>query len=449
MESIETSNSNRPEPPAGWQPERAFASPEHLELLNQSRDGCQPDKVRQQAKTDLIRANWGLITSWTRRFAGTSFEDDVIQAGAWALSRSIDGFDPGAGVRFSTYATQAIRGAVSREAGEHLSPIRLPIGVRWSISRAKRVAGSLEARLNQPPTDRDLCDALGWDPASLEELRSQDYLVRSVASLSADLGRRRQPGSVRELASLIPDANGSNPEDEVLSGELRQLIRFSCNRLPERQGRFINRAYGLDGRPEQPAKSIAADWGMKKGNIAIRSVSARAHQTLAYILPRLADPDPVDRQLASRLGLPLDSVVWRRRFVGLLKDFAPAAAGRQPPDSCDWLASRLVGLDRALKGLDPRDREIIVLRAGLGPEWPHSCWEISQRLDAHPASIYNISQRGCRQTMTWLGLTPPDSRARIDLDRDQPEAGAGQLLSQLSDCQTAGPAVRGATLGRW
>lgn len=419
MKLIEARNSDRPAVPADWRPEQAFASPDQLGLLNRSRDSGQPDRVRQRAKEDLIRANRGLVTKWTAPWAGTSFGDDVVQAGLWALSRSIDRFDPGVGVRFSSYATRAVKNAVSRELGEHWSSIRLPTSVRESINRTKQVTRRIESRLGRPADDHDLCAALGCELVKLEELRSHDRLAQSVVSLSAALDRCGQNGSVRELADVVPDTSAISPEAEMLAGERQDFIRASCNRLPERQRQIIVRVYGLDGQPEQTFASVIAGWGMKRSQYAARSIWAKAHQTLAYVLPRLAELDPVDRQLASRLGLAVDQVVFRRRFVGLLEDFALTVNGHQSPVDPDRPAGRLVELDRGLADLEPGDREVIDLWAGLGREWPHTCWEIGQRFELHQSAVYNISQRGCRQIMSSLGLAPPNYRVRIDFDRDR------------------------------
>lgn len=85
-----------------------------------------------EARNCIVEANIGLVWAVARRcirFARPGLDvEDLVSAGVFGLMKAIDGFDPTRGVRFSTYATKAIRQHIRREMQIWTELPRLPVG---------------------------------------------------------------------------------------------------------------------------------------------------------------------------------------------------------------------------------------------------------------------------------------------------------------------------------
>ena len=67
------------------------------------------------AKEEILRQNTGLIWSVVKRFAGRGTDvEDLYQLGCLGFIKAVDGFDPGFGTQFSTYAVPKITGEIRR-----------------------------------------------------------------------------------------------------------------------------------------------------------------------------------------------------------------------------------------------------------------------------------------------------------------------------------------------
>jgi RNA polymerase sporulation-specific sigma factor len=68
-----------------------------------------------EAQNILVQENIGLVWSIVKRFKGRDAEtEDLFQVGCIGLVKSINKFDPGFQVRFSTYAVPMIMGEIKR-----------------------------------------------------------------------------------------------------------------------------------------------------------------------------------------------------------------------------------------------------------------------------------------------------------------------------------------------
>ncbi len=63
----------------------------------------------------LVTENMGLVHLCARRFVGRGIDyEDMVQAGSLGLVKAARNFDPGRGLRFSTYAVPVILGEIRR-----------------------------------------------------------------------------------------------------------------------------------------------------------------------------------------------------------------------------------------------------------------------------------------------------------------------------------------------
>lgn len=73
------------------------------------------EKLHEALRSRAVNANMGLVYKCIEMRHKNQDFDELSSAGRFALLRSVDGFDPWKGFRFSTYACIAILQAISRE----------------------------------------------------------------------------------------------------------------------------------------------------------------------------------------------------------------------------------------------------------------------------------------------------------------------------------------------
>ncbi len=166
--------------------------------------------VRRQALSLRVRLPAGVDT------------DDLIQAGLEGLLSSIDRFDPEAGVAFSTFAHQRVRGAMIDELR---SRDWIPRSVRRSGRELEQAMRRLEQQLGRAPEEREIATELGM---TLDEYQQLLQDTNNGLVLSYDEVVLDQPNSE------TPDETG-DPDSLVGSAQLKQQLMSAIDGLPERE----------------------------------------------------------------------------------------------------------------------------------------------------------------------------------------------------------------------
>jgi len=158
--------------------------------------------------------------------------DDLYGYGMIGLISAADSWEPGRGLRFSTYAFPRIRGAI-------LDELRradfLPRGRREKVRELERVVCQLEQRDGVAPPPEMIAQTL---EVSLEEVDEILLSARSAATASLDDG----PGF--ELLSLLSDPHSSDPSGSAEFEELKGLLVEAISSLPEQDKTVITLYYG-------------------------------------------------------------------------------------------------------------------------------------------------------------------------------------------------------------
>jgi RNA polymerase sigma factor for flagellar operon FliA len=151
---------------------------------------------------------------------------DLYGDGLFGLFDAIEKFDPGLGVKFETYASQRIKGAVY----DRLRTLDwVPRSVRGKIKAVDQAHEKLELELQRTPTDDEVADAAG---VTLPELRGvyTRTATTSVLSLDRQIGGQDGGPSLGELlAPPTDEVLGEDLEDAELKQELLRGVRL----LPE------------------------------------------------------------------------------------------------------------------------------------------------------------------------------------------------------------------------
>lgn len=151
--------------------------------------------------------------------------DDLISAGVFGLMDAIDAFDLGRGVKFETFCSQRISGAVL----DHLRAMDwVPRLVRSRTAKVDKVRRKIEMETGQKATDAEIASRMGVDPTEFTKL-GRDSRPVGVVSLSRKWFETDSSKDVREI-DVIRDNRQQNPVQLVQRQDLQTLITKGLSR---------------------------------------------------------------------------------------------------------------------------------------------------------------------------------------------------------------------------
>ena len=229
----------------------------------------------ERARTKLILCNVRLVIKLALepRHRNRLEVDDLIQMGLLGLMRAVEGFDPGMGTRFSTYAFWWIRQHMSRGIDDQAGTVRLPVYLQERVRRYRRASRRLGGRRGSTSV---VADSLGWT-------ESYAALVAGIAAMKMvpldDEGRDDDgPPLGERLDSGIPSPEAVSQRDELLE-RVRALVRS----LPTARLRdIVTKRFGLDGADRLTLQELGRKHGVSRERIrqleskALRILEARA-----------------------------------------------------------------------------------------------------------------------------------------------------------------------------
>ena len=188
-------------------------------------------KATTELRDKLIKRYLPLVEFLARRVSttlpNTVKVDDLISYGTFGLLDAIEKFDPSREIKFETYASVRIRGAMidGLRQGDWL-----PRQVRTSVTAVDRAHRSLEVDLRRTPTHGELADELGL---SLSELRS--VLAHPAGrALSLDQQVSDGDGEPTSYGATLP-SHADRPDQAYETAELLERLARAIGRLDERE----------------------------------------------------------------------------------------------------------------------------------------------------------------------------------------------------------------------
>lgn len=177
--------------------------------------------------------------------------DDLIQAGTLGLLDAMHRYDPSAGASFATFASQRIRGAMIDELR---SRDWLPRSVRRKARDMDACVRELEQRLGRAPEEREIA-------------RELDMSLDDYQQLLADTNN----GFLlpyEEMVAERGEPEGDNvgmptPVAALLDGEKREHLKVAIEALPEREKLVITLYY----QEELNLKEIGAVLGVSESRV--------------------------------------------------------------------------------------------------------------------------------------------------------------------------------------
>lgn len=112
------------------------------------------------AREKLVNGNLRLVLSVIQRFNNRGeYVDDLFQVGCIGLMKSIDNFDLGQNVKFSTYAVPMIIGEIRRYLRDN-NPIRVSRSLRDIAYKALQVKEKLLSQTTKEPSAEEIAKVL-------------------------------------------------------------------------------------------------------------------------------------------------------------------------------------------------------------------------------------------------------------------------------------------------
>ena len=151
--------------------------------------------------------------------------NDLKSAGAFGLMDAVESFDPDRGVKFETYCTQRIRGAMFDELR---SMDWVPRLVRSRTAKVEKVRKSIEMETGARPTEDEVAARLNVSGDEFEKLQKDSRPI-SMVSLTRKCFETDSSKDVREI-DVVEDGRQENPLQAVQKLDLQQLITKGLSR---------------------------------------------------------------------------------------------------------------------------------------------------------------------------------------------------------------------------
>lgn len=216
------------------------------------------------ALDELVRRNQNLLHHILKRFAYAHEPyEDLLQVANLGLIKAAQRFDPGRGVKFSTYATAIVDG----ELRHHLRDSLLMRQPRW----VKKVYGEIQAKsaellrkLGRPPELKELAEALNINEAGILEVTNLYARI--------ELHSRNEPFSPSELDAFAdPDVVHSlRQESFALPVEDRIALYGALDKLSGFHRRLIYLLFFRDLTQSE----VAEELGLTQKKVSRESIKA-------------------------------------------------------------------------------------------------------------------------------------------------------------------------------
>lgn len=187
------------------------------------------------AKDKLLAEYAGMVKYIAQRLAISlppSVElADLAGSGVMGLIKAVESFEPERGLKFETFATHKIRGAILDELR---SLDWVPRSVRQKARSIRKAYSELEARLGRLPYDDEVAGHLGVTLAEFEDMLSEVAPV-TVLSLEDAMRETGEEGRALSLTDTLADPQSLNPLKELGFQETKRILKDTLQQLPEKE----------------------------------------------------------------------------------------------------------------------------------------------------------------------------------------------------------------------
>jgi RNA polymerase sigma factor for flagellar operon FliA len=190
-------------------------------------------KSRSEESRNLLLENYLPLVRYTaeRIYAKLPDKvelDDLVSSGTFGLLDAIEAFDPERGVKFETYCTPRVRGAILDELRSMDWVPRLVRARAHQLSNAKQ---TLEAHLGRMPTEKEIAEELQMDMKEFQRLK-RDASAVGLISLNNKYSDSQSEKDIREI-DIIKDERSEAPLIEAQKRDLKNLLTKGLTRAEQ------------------------------------------------------------------------------------------------------------------------------------------------------------------------------------------------------------------------
>lgn len=181
----------------------------------------------------LINLDLVKVVAGTMRniYIGYAETDDVVNEGVLALMAAIDGYDATKGVKFETYASIKIKGAII----DYMRKLdRVPRQLRKLSKQLDETYVRLHSEMGRAPENSELAEAMGF---------SEDQLARLMANTAGMITLSFEELLYEDNLDKSITGHGGNADNRMYEKEKKQVIIDAIGGLPEKEKQVVTMYY--------------------------------------------------------------------------------------------------------------------------------------------------------------------------------------------------------------
>ena len=227
----------------------------------------------EEPKDELVQRNLRLVVNVAKRYLGRGLNFlDLIQEGNIGLMKGAERFDHTRGFKFSTYATWWIRQGITRAIADQSRTIRVPVHTNEASTKIAKTAQRLAQQYDREPTFEEIGQVLDMSSDRVKETLEAFQEPISLDSPSVD--------GETELSELIPDLDGSAPDEEISRKSDAQWLAKIFKVLNPREEQVVRLRFGIGG--DEP-------WTLEQVGRSMSVTRERIRQIEVVALNKLKD----------------------------------------------------------------------------------------------------------------------------------------------------------------
>ncbi|OGJ87572.1 MAG: hypothetical protein A2268_03980 [Candidatus Raymondbacteria bacterium RifOxyA12_full_50_37] len=210
-----------------------------MEQKNKDVDRLWDEYLKTRSKTakDKLLVEYSSLVKYTAQRMAINLPksvdvNDLMGAGVVGLIKAVEAFDMAHEVKFETFATHKVRGAILDELR---SLDWVPRSVRQKARSLQRVYAKLENDLGRMPYDDEVMAEMKIGQKEFEDMLSE---VTPTTIISLEEAMPEKPGGDSKqitLIDVIADPNGTNPLKEMGFAETKRILKETIAALPEKE----------------------------------------------------------------------------------------------------------------------------------------------------------------------------------------------------------------------
>src|SRR5688572_3360948 len=226
-----------------------------------------------RARDRMVRANLRLVVNIARGYTGKGLAlQDLIEEGNLGLLRAVEGFDPGVGTRFSTYASYWIKQSIKRALINSSKTIRIPAYMVELLSKWRRATARLTEELGRTPTPEEIARVLGLAKKKLPIIKKAIRIYNSTPQTD-------QSEAGWTLGEIVMDENLKTPEDELVEHDVLKSVMSMLHTMDQREATVLRMRFGLDDHQPHTLKEIGEQLGLTRERV--RQIETEALNKMA------------------------------------------------------------------------------------------------------------------------------------------------------------------------